>query len=77
MDELTRLYDQAKAHRKLGRPNDAIGCFERMLEIEPGHLPARRDLAGTLNDMGAQLRRRGKAREAIGYYERALPRVGR
>ena len=43
-----------------------------MLEIEPGHLPARRDLAGTLNDMGAQFRQRGKAHEAIGYYERAL-----
>lgn len=71
-DALAKLYDQGRSHRSLGRSDDAIGCFERVLQIEPGHVAARRALAGTLNDVGARLRRQGKAREAIGYYERAL-----
>ena len=59
------LNNKGVALKNLGKPQEAIACYDRALEINPGY-------AKVWNNKGAALNDLGKLQEAIDCYDRAL-----
>ena len=53
------------ALRRLGRFEEAVGCYDRALEIDP-------TLVEAWNGKGVALAVQGRYEEALSYYDRAL-----
>ena len=66
------LYKKGINYARRGKYQEAIECFDKVLEINPNHADALFDKAGTLNNMGVALQKQGKYQEAMNYYNKAL-----
>ncbi len=66
------LYKKGIALAKQRKFDEAIACFDKVLEINPNHADALLDKAGTLNNVGVALQKKGKYQEAMNYYIKAL-----
>ena len=66
------LYSKGVALAKQRKFDEAIACFDKVLEIDPNHAGALLDKVGTLNNVGVALQKQGKYQEAMIYYNKAL-----
>jgi hypothetical protein len=66
-DSADVLFHLAKAWQLRGNVEAAIAGFQRVLRLDPAYVPAYVELGGLML-------RRGRAREALDYYEQALAR---
>lgn len=62
---LGEAFGLALHHHRAGRLEDAVDCYQRILELEPRHVDA-------LGNLGAALRRLGQTEEAVRIYRQAL-----
>ncbi len=56
----------------LGRSDEAVRIYRRVLEIAPGDARARRGLAEALNNLGAKAANRGRLDDALALFEQAV-----
>jgi tetratricopeptide (TPR) repeat protein len=66
------LYSKGVKLLRRGKYQEAIECFDKVLEIDPNHADALTNKAGALNNMGVALQKQGWYQEAMNYYNKAL-----
>jgi len=64
-DQIRQLFFQAAECERNRKLDDAVGIYKRVLLLDPDHAEA-------CNNLGRVLQTQGKAKEASGYYARAL-----
>lgn len=65
------LINLGAADEHLGRPDEAIRSYRRVLEIDPGDARARRGLAIALNNLGAKAANKGQLDDALDLFRQA------